>query len=93
MTWAPEKTAATSAPGMPAMAQAYARWVNSQGGINGRPLNVLTCNEKNDTVAAAKCAKRAVDANVTFQAVRQGRLVAARQGFVSVLKTLENTSG
>ncbi|MPY61525.1 ABC transporter substrate-binding protein [Streptomyces spongiae] len=61
MTWAPEQTAATNEPGMPAMAKAYARWVNSQGGINGRRLNVLTCNEKNDTVAAAKCAQRAVD--------------------------------
>lgn len=64
MTWAPEKTAATNEPGMPAMAKAYARWVNSQGGINGRRLVVLTCNEKNDTVAAAKCAQRAVDEDV-----------------------------
>ncbi|GGZ76008.1 ABC transporter substrate-binding protein [Streptomyces bluensis] len=64
MTWAPEKTAATNEPGMPAMAKAYARWVNSRGGINGRKLNVLTCNEKNDAVAAAKCARRAVDAGV-----------------------------
>ncbi|MFF1274013.1 ABC transporter substrate-binding protein [Streptomyces marokkonensis] len=61
MTWAPDDTNATNKPGMPAFAQAYARWVNSQGGINGRRLNVLTCNEKNDTVTAARCARRAVD--------------------------------
>lgn len=30
MTWAPEGTKATNMPGMPAMAQAYARWVNSR---------------------------------------------------------------
>ncbi|MGP8299680.1 ABC transporter substrate-binding protein [Streptomyces inhibens] len=61
MTWAPEDTKATNMPGMPAMAQAYARWVNSRGGIGGHRLRVLTCNERNDSVAAAQCAQRAVD--------------------------------
>ncbi|MFF3487469.1 ABC transporter substrate-binding protein [Streptomyces sp. NPDC002701] len=64
MTWAPEKTRTTNKPGMPAMAKAYARWVNSHGGINGRKLEVLTCNDRNDTVGAASCARRAVEANV-----------------------------
>ncbi|MFD5075601.1 ABC transporter substrate-binding protein [Streptomyces sp. NPDC058371] len=64
MTWAPEKTAATNKPGMPAMAQAYARWINAQGGINGRELKVLTCNDHNDGVDAAKCARRAAKENV-----------------------------
>ncbi|MYU20386.1 ABC transporter substrate-binding protein [Streptomyces sp. SID8352] len=61
MTWAPEETGATNKPGMPALALAYARWVNAHGGLNGRPLNVLTCNERNDNVSAAKCARRAVE--------------------------------
>ncbi|MGV4890866.1 ABC transporter substrate-binding protein [Streptomyces viridosporus] len=61
MTWAPEGTNSTNKAGMPAFAQAYARWVNAQGGINGRRLSVLTCNEKNDTVAVARCARRAVE--------------------------------
>lgn len=64
MTWAPEKTAATNKPGMPAMAKAYARWVNANGGIDGRELKVLTCNDRNDTVAAAKCARRAAAEDV-----------------------------
>ncbi|GCB48316.1 ABC transporter substrate-binding protein [Streptomyces sp. NL15-2K] len=64
MTWAPENTNATNKPGMPAFAQAYARWVNSRGGINGRELTVLTCNDRNDSVAAARCARRAVKENV-----------------------------
>jgi hypothetical protein len=64
MTWAPEDTKATNKPGMPAMALAYARWINSKGGINGRKLKVLTCNDHNDTVSAANCARRAVDENV-----------------------------
>ncbi|MFJ9406356.1 ABC transporter substrate-binding protein [Streptomyces sp. NPDC101393] len=61
MTWAPQDTKATNMPGMPAMAQAYARWVNSRGGIDGHHLRVLTCNERNDSVTAQQCAQRAVD--------------------------------
>ncbi len=64
MTWAPEDTDATNKPGMPAMAQAYARWINAQGGLNGRKLKVLTCNDRNDRVTAAKCARRAADEDV-----------------------------
>ncbi|MCX3060678.1 ABC transporter substrate-binding protein [Streptomyces beihaiensis] len=64
MTWAPDKTAATNMPGMPATAQAYARWVNARGGIAGHKLRVLTCNDHNDSVAAAKCARMAADQHV-----------------------------
>ncbi|MER7374662.1 ABC transporter substrate-binding protein [Streptomyces lanatus] len=64
MTWAPQDTKATNKPGMPAFAQAYARWVNAKGGIGGRKLKVLTCNDRNDSVAAARCADRAVEENV-----------------------------
>ncbi|MEU2736435.1 ABC transporter substrate-binding protein [Streptomyces sp. NPDC007095] len=64
MTWAPQDTPATNKPGMPAMAEAYARWINANGGINGHKLKVLTCNDHNDTVYAAKCARRAADENV-----------------------------
>ncbi|MGW3726104.1 ABC transporter substrate-binding protein [Streptomyces sp. NPDC000851] len=60
MTWAPQETNATNKPGMPALALAYARYVNSNGGINGRKLRVLLCNDHNDSVDAAKCARRAV---------------------------------
>ncbi|WP_108989370.1 ABC transporter substrate-binding protein [Streptomyces coelicoflavus] len=63
MTWAPQDTGATNKPGMPALAQAYARSVNAQGGLGGRKLNVLTCNDHNDSVDAAKCARRAVKEN------------------------------
>ncbi|WP_101258799.1 ABC transporter substrate-binding protein [Streptomyces barkulensis] len=59
MTWAPEGTGATNMPGMPAMAQAYARWVNATGGVGGRTLRVITCNDHNSSVGAARCADRA----------------------------------
>ncbi len=64
MTWAPQESDATNKPGMPAFAQAYARWINDQGGINGRKITVLTCNDRNDSVAAARCARRAVKEEV-----------------------------
>ncbi|MFE7271264.1 ABC transporter substrate-binding protein [Streptomyces sp. NPDC057623] len=64
MTWAPENTKATNKPGMPALAQAYARWINAHGGLGGRKLKVLTCNDHNDSVAAARCADRAIEENV-----------------------------
>ncbi|SCD92029.1 substrate-binding protein [Streptomyces sp. DfronAA-171] len=60
MTWAPLRTTGTNAPGMTAMARAYEQWVNSGGGIGGRELRVLVCDEGNESVAAAECARRAV---------------------------------
>ncbi|WP_416976456.1 ABC transporter substrate-binding protein [Streptomyces sp. T028] len=60
MTWAPVGTAATNKPGMPAFARAYARWINANGGLGGHKLTVLTCNDHNNAVSAAACARRAV---------------------------------
>ncbi|MFZ3498434.1 ABC transporter substrate-binding protein [Streptomyces sp. 5.8] len=60
MTFAPENSKATNMPGMPGMAKAYERWVNSKGGINGRKLRVLTCNERNTPTGAADCSRKAV---------------------------------
>ncbi|CAL9476079.1 ABC transporter substrate-binding protein [Streptomyces pilosus] len=64
MTWAPQDTDATNKPGMPAFAEAWARWINSEGGLDGRRVEVLTCNERNDSVSAARCARRAVEEEV-----------------------------
>ncbi|MCK1796719.1 ABC transporter substrate-binding protein [Streptomyces sp. XM4193] len=64
MTWAPVKTRATNMPGVTALAKAYARWVNAEGGLNGRELRVITCNEGNTGVRAAQCARRAKDEGV-----------------------------
>ncbi|MBW5484652.1 ABC transporter substrate-binding protein [Streptomyces bambusae] len=60
MTFAPEGTKATNMGGMPAMAKAYERWINSRGGVAGRKLRVLTCNERNTASGAADCARKAV---------------------------------
>ncbi|MER7830184.1 ABC transporter substrate-binding protein [Streptomyces sp. NPDC095602] len=64
MTWAPQDTKATNMPGMPAMAEAYARWANSQGGLAGHELRVITCNEGNSATGAANCARKAVKEGV-----------------------------
>ncbi|MEV3873385.1 ABC transporter substrate-binding protein [Streptomyces sp. NPDC049906] len=60
MTWAPERAGGADLPGIPAMARAFARWVNAEGGIGGRELEVITCNERNDAAGASECAHRAV---------------------------------
>jgi ABC-type branched-subunit amino acid transport system substrate-binding protein len=62
MTWAPQDTGATNMPGMPAIAEVFAKDVNAHGGINGRKLRVITCNERNQPARAAACAQQAVDA-------------------------------
>ncbi|MDX3094485.1 ABC transporter substrate-binding protein [Streptomyces sp. ME19-03-3] len=62
MTWAPQNTDATNMPGMPAMAKTFAKYVNGRGGIAGRELKVVTCNDHNNALGAADCAQRAADA-------------------------------
>jgi ABC-type branched-subunit amino acid transport system substrate-binding protein len=62
MTWAPVNTKATNMPGMPAMAQVVEKYVNAAGGLNGRKLKVLTCNERDDSIAVTHCAQQAADA-------------------------------
>ena len=90
MTWAPEKTNATNKPGMPALAKAYARWVNAHGGINGRRLEVLTCNDHNDSVDAAHCAERAVEEKVVAVV---GSYSQHSRAFLSPLESEVSRSG
>ncbi|MFD7903381.1 ABC transporter substrate-binding protein [Kitasatospora sp. NPDC059722] len=61
MTWAPAGTGSADRPGMTALAEAIGRDVNNKGGLNGRRLRVLTCNEHNDAEGAKACAQQAVD--------------------------------
>ncbi|MBV6698573.1 ABC transporter substrate-binding protein [Kitasatospora aureofaciens] len=62
MTWAPAGTGSADRPGMTALAEAIGRDVNLKGGLNGRRLKVLTCNEHNTAEGAKSCAQQAVDA-------------------------------
>jgi len=45
-------------------ASAAAAAINAAGGVNGRPLNVLTCNDQLDPNIASDCARQAVSKNV-----------------------------
>jgi ABC-type branched-subunit amino acid transport system substrate-binding protein len=49
---------------MPAMATAYAKWINKHGGINGRKLKVLTCNDHNTACPPRSAPAEAVEENV-----------------------------
>ncbi|MEU4091003.1 ABC transporter substrate-binding protein [Streptomyces sp. NPDC026673] len=61
MTWAPQNTNATNMAGMPAMAKTFAKYINARGGVAGRELKVLTCNDRNTALGAQDCAQRAAD--------------------------------
>ncbi|MFH8471092.1 ABC transporter substrate-binding protein [Streptomyces sp. NPDC018000] len=66
VTWAPGGAANPDAShtvnmaGMTAMARTYARWANSNGGLDGHKLRVVTCDEADTSVGAANCARLAV---------------------------------
>ncbi len=62
MTWAPSGTGSADRPGMTALAEAIGRDLNVKGGLNGRQLRVITCNEHNTSDGARACAQQAVDA-------------------------------
>ncbi|MEI7030562.1 ABC transporter substrate-binding protein [Streptomyces pratensis] len=67
MTWAPDRSAdinAVKMAGVPAMARTYARWVNDTGGIDGRELRVLVCDEGDTALGAERCAREAVKEKV-----------------------------
>jgi branched-chain amino acid transport system substrate-binding protein len=42
-------------------AMAYEKYINSRGGIAGRPLKVTVCDEQFDPAVATTCARQAVD--------------------------------
>lgn len=45
----------------PDAAQAAVDWVNNNGGVDGRPLELFACDSKTDPAATASCAQQAID--------------------------------
>jgi hypothetical protein len=41
-------------------AQVAEDWINAHGGINGRPVNVTTCDEQGDPAKTAQCGRQAI---------------------------------
>jgi ABC-type branched-subunit amino acid transport system substrate-binding protein len=61
MTIAPVNTNLPPYPNIPAAAEIYAQYINDRGGIQGRPLEVTTCDDQGDPNVGANCARQAVD--------------------------------
>jgi ABC-type branched-subunit amino acid transport system substrate-binding protein len=64
MTWAPEDGAVGSQAGVTALAEVISQQVNANGGLQGRTLQVLTCDEHNSLNGAVACADQAVAEHV-----------------------------
>jgi ABC-type branched-subunit amino acid transport system substrate-binding protein len=64
MTIAPVNTNLPPYPNIPAAAEIYAKYINDHGGIKGRPLQVITCDDQGDPNVGATCARKAVDEKV-----------------------------
>ena len=64
MTIGPVDAPGFSLPSIPVGAEIAIKEINDAGGINGRQLELVTCNDKNDPNVAAQCAKQATDENV-----------------------------
>ncbi|WP_392676278.1 ABC transporter substrate-binding protein [Streptomyces sp. LN785] len=63
VTWAPGGSTgpdSVNMAGMTAMARAYARWADNNGGLDGHKLRVVTCDEQDTSIGAGDCARRAV---------------------------------
>jgi len=64
MVTAPVNTQLPPYPNIPGAAEVYAKYINDKGGVAGRPLQVITCDNKGDPNEGANCARRAVDEKV-----------------------------
>src|SRR5580765_7326824 len=64
MTVGPVEAPGFSIPSIPVGAQQAIDEINAAGGINGRQVELITCNDQNDPNVAAQCGKQAVDEGV-----------------------------
>jgi ABC-type branched-subunit amino acid transport system substrate-binding protein len=64
MNWAPEGTPVSAEPDIPATLKVAVADINAKGGINGHPVQLITCNSKLDPNEEQKCARQAVSEKV-----------------------------
>lgn len=64
MTIAPVNSPLPPYPNIHEAAKIYGSWVNDQGGIDGRPLDVVVCDGRGDPNEDANCGRRAVEEDV-----------------------------
>ena len=49
--------------------RAWVEWINAQGGINGRTVELFTCDDREDRSRALQCAQRLVERDQVFALV------------------------
>lgn len=64
MTWAPIKSQLTNYPAITNSAETYGKYINAKGGINGKKLEVMTCDEGGTPTKASDCARKAIQEKV-----------------------------
>ena len=64
MVEAPVDSQIAPYPNIPAAAKVYVQWLNDKGGINGRPLELVVCDDQADAAKTADCARKAVEQKV-----------------------------
>src|SRR5712675_1856768 len=64
MNEAPIDTNVTPYPNIKEAGRVYQEYINAKGGIKGRPLQVIFCDDKNDANEAGNCARKAVEQKV-----------------------------
>ena len=64
MVEAPVDSQVLPFPNIPETARIYQEYINAKGGINGRPLEVIPCDDRADAGEAANCARKAVSEKV-----------------------------
>ena len=64
MVSAPVDTQLPPYPNIPGAAEVYEQYINDSGGVAGRPLDVITCDNKGDPNEGANCARQAVEEQV-----------------------------
>ncbi|MGH9135404.1 MAG: hypothetical protein ACRDZZ_15800, partial [Ilumatobacteraceae bacterium] len=57
MTEAPVDSQVAPYPNIQGAAEIYEQWINDRGGIAGRPLDVIFCDDRADAAEAANCAR------------------------------------
>ena len=64
MVSAPVDTQLPPYPNIPGAAEVYEQYINDRGGVAGRPLDVITCDNKGEPNEGANCARQAVEEGV-----------------------------
>jgi ABC-type branched-subunit amino acid transport system substrate-binding protein len=66
LTWGPlTGTAQMPDPDLAVVARAFADTANADGGVNGRVLSVVTCDDRGEAAGELECARRAVAMGVS----------------------------